>query len=141
MIQKFLKNLKGLQYREFRVTSMMCQKMKGKAISALILVLTLISVESYPTYAFNVRCYGIGKETLCIPEGLRAHKTWAFRSWRATFIPTPKIDDDNQIPRDSKRILGMSAQMAIDTTQNNIEASPGLYFLLQVLQKVSFISK
>ena len=101
----------------------MPQKMKGNAISALILILTFISVESYPTYSFNVRCYGIGKETLCIPDGLKDYKTWAFRSLRAFFIPTPKIDDDIEIPRNSKRIPDISGQMAIDTTQNNIEAS------------------
>ena len=96
----------------------MRQKMKGNAFSALILVLTFISVESYPTYSFNVRCYGIGKETLCIPDGLKVF-----------FIPTPKIDDDIQMPRNSKRIPNM---MAIDTTHNDIEARSGRYFLLQV---------
>ena len=99
----------------------MPQKMKGNAISALILILTFISVESYPTYSFNVRCYGIGKETLCIPDGLKAF-----------FIPTPKIDDDIQIPRNSKRIPDISGQMAIETNQNDIESSSGIYFLLQV---------
>ena len=128
MILKVVTNLNSRQCPYSRESSMMPQN----AISALILILTFISVESYPTYSFNVRCYGIGKETLCIPEGLNAYKTWAFRSWRAFFIPTPKIDDDIEVPRNSKRIPDISGQMAIETNQNDIESSSGMYFLLQV---------